>query len=154
MTWKLKRHSGEVGRGRKSLVHRLGYNDYRLYILVGIQSFNMGCNSTFEGERLPNILTLVPPLVDWITDNSASGIFCSRDMLTTTKQPKGQSSLSELFGKFQQMEGKDDNRREIIRNTTLRNVQPLVSRERNCPTLWQPTVSSSSTLVTNVRLRL
>ena len=64
------------------------------YQLTGVQSYNMGCNSSFEGRnvknstdlsssstgsKLPNILTFVPPVTDWIRDNAASGRFCSKE---------------------------------------------------------------------------
>ena len=74
----------------------------RFYQLTGVQSYNMGCNSTFEGRnfwnstghfssyagsKLPNIMTFVPPVTDWIRDNADSGRFCSKE---TDSQREGQ----------------------------------------------------------------
>jgi len=71
--------SGEICNG-DSGGGLVTYNsDGKFYQLTGVQSYNMGCNSTFEGSRLPNIMTFVPPVTDWIRDNAASGKFCSKE---------------------------------------------------------------------------
>ena len=66
---------------------------FRFYELIGIQSYNMGCytthggkvkrerflikfNASWSGDRLPNVMTYVPPLTEWIKANTDSGIFC------------------------------------------------------------------------------
>ena len=44
-------------------------------------------SSSSAGSRLPNILTFVPPVTDWIRDNADSGRFCSKE---TDSQREGQ----------------------------------------------------------------
>ena len=89
--------NGDSGGGLVTLNSAGGF-----YELTGVQSYNMGCNSSFEGRnvknpadlsssstgsRLPNILTFVPPVTDWIRDNADSGRFCSKE---TDSQREGQ----------------------------------------------------------------
>jgi len=53
----------------------------RNYVLVGITSFNLGCNgtSTYTGEKLPSVFTDVREnaMLDWIKKKTKSGIFCN-----------------------------------------------------------------------------
>ena len=86
--------SGELCRG-DSGGGLVTYNsDGDFYQLTGVLSYNMGCNSSFEGRnvrnstdlssssagsKLPNILTFVPPVTEWIRDNADTGSFCSKE---------------------------------------------------------------------------
>ena len=76
---------------------------------MGVQSYNMGCSSTFQGRnlessvdhcilfpagsKLPNILTFVPPVTDWIRDNAETGMFCSKETVEDS-QGEGKKNLT------------------------------------------------------------
>lgn len=49
------------------------------YELIGIVSYGIGCNSSFDETKLPGVYTRVSTAVNWVKGRTSSGTFCLSD---------------------------------------------------------------------------
>lgn len=55
--------------------------DIQAYELIGVVSFGIGCNSSFDDTKLPGVYTRVSTTVNWVRGKTSRGTFCPpRDM--------------------------------------------------------------------------
>jgi len=50
--------------------------DIQAYELIGVVSFGIGCNSSFEDTKLPGVYTRVSTAVNWVRGKTSRGTFC------------------------------------------------------------------------------
>jgi len=75
--------TGDAGGGLVLPVCPGGYDE-----LVGVASFGNGCNSTYQGEKIPGGYGRVSSISDWIKTKTSNGQSCNKPSLIPKSTPQ------------------------------------------------------------------